>query len=55
MDCKKRWIPIHQRHDKTRDLIAKMIDGVLSDVRIEPDLTPLTGENLPSNVKKGDE
>ena len=33
-----------------------MMDDVLSDdVRIEPDLTPLTGENLPSKVKKGDE
>ena len=46
---------IHKRHDGIRDALAKIIDEVAYDVRIEPPLEPLTGEELPRNASREDE
>ena len=46
---------MYQRHDKTRNTIAKMMNGVLVDVEIEPALRPLTGEQLRDNANLSDE
>ena len=34
------------RHNELRDIMASLLTEVCHDVRIEPDLQPLTGENL---------
>ena len=34
------------RHNDVRDLTANILEGVLNDVEVEPQLLPLTGENL---------
>ena len=41
---------IHRRHDQLRDLIGELVDEVAYDVKIEPDLEPLTGETLRSTA-----
>ena len=41
---------IHKRHDRIRDALAKLLDDVAYDVRIEPPLEPLTGEELPRSA-----
>ena len=41
---------IHKRHDKIRDIVAKLLNEVAYDVRIEPPLEPLTGEQLPDTA-----
>ncbi|MCH2416854.1 MAG: hypothetical protein MK195_08855 [Acidimicrobiales bacterium] len=46
---------IHRRHDRIRDLVAEMVDGVAYDVHIEPPLQPLSGEDLPRSANKEDE
>ena len=46
---------IHKRHDKIRDTIAKFLDEVCHDVRIEPPLQPLSGEVLPPSANTDDE
>ena len=33
-------------HNDARDLTANILKGVLNDVVVEPQLIPLTGENL---------
>ena len=64
--CKKKFTPdhamqclnggfIHKRHDKIRDTFAKLLDEACYDVRIEPPLTPLTGEVLPHTTNTDDE
>ena len=45
----------HKRYDGIRDALAKIIDEVAYDVRIEPPLEPLTGEELPRNASREDE
>ena len=45
MDCKKGGF-VSKRHDKVRNTLAKMMDTVAYDVRIEPQLQPLSGEIL---------
>ena len=40
---------IHRRHNEIRDLFARLLDDVCNDVSIEPTLTPLTGEMLPTS------
>ena len=47
---------IIRRHDRIRDLLAKVMNKVLLGVRIEPPLQPLTGEELSggSNEEDGD-
>ena len=39
-----------RRHNGVRDLFAKLLDSVAHEVQIEPQLQPLTGENLPSHA-----
>jgi hypothetical protein len=46
---------IHRRHDEIRDLLAATIDEVAYDVSIEPPLTPLSGEILPSSANTADD
>ena len=46
---------IHKRHDRIRDALAKLLDEVAYDVRIEPPLEPLTGEELPKIANKEQE
>ena len=46
---------VYQRHDKTRNTIAKMVNDVLIDVEIELALIPLTGEQLQENANSSDE
>ena len=46
---------VHKRHDRIRDALAKLLDDVAYDVRIEPPLEPLTGEGLPDTSNKKDE
>ena len=40
---------IQHRHDDMRDTLAKLLDETCIDVLIEPHLTPLTGEQLPTS------
>ena len=54
MDCCKGGY-IHRRYDEVRDLFAKLLSEVVPDVPIEPNLTPLTGEMIPSGSNKSDE
>ena len=37
---------IHSRHDQLRNLQAKMLSEVCQNVEVEPQLQPLTGENM---------
>ena len=46
---------VHKRHDRIRDTLAKLVDEVAYDVRIEPALEPLTGETLPRTASREDE
>ena len=46
---------IHRRHDELRDIFAKLLEDVAYDVRVEPPLTPLTGEELPSGSNIADD
>ena len=41
---------IHKRHDRIRDAIAKLLNEVAYDVKVEPPLEPLTGESLLSTA-----
>ena len=43
LSCPKGGFPII-RHDEVRDLNANLMSEVCHDVRIEPDLQPITGE-----------
>ena len=46
---------IHQRHDEMRNLLASLLSQVHTDVSIEPQLQPLTGETIPNSSNKTDE
>ena len=46
---------IHRRYDELRDIVANLLDEVAYDVRVEPPLTPLTGEGLPSGSNIADD
>ncbi len=46
---------IHRCHDEIRDLLAATINEVAYDVSIEPLLTPLSGEILPSSANTADD
>ena len=46
---------IHRHHDELRDIMANLLDEVAYDVRVEPPLTPLTGEGLPSGSNIADD
>ena len=45
LSCPRGGFPII-RHNEIRDLTANLLSEVCHDVRIEPDLQPLTGETL---------
>ena len=45
LSCPKGGFP-SIRHNEIRDLTANLLTEICSDVRIEPDLQPLTGETL---------
>jgi hypothetical protein len=45
MSCQRGGY-IHRRHERIRDLLAKIMDGVVHEVETEPHLQPLTGEVL---------
>ena len=44
-----------RRHDRMRDLLAKLLDGVADGVAIEPRLQPLSGEKLEDGSNLDDE
>ena len=46
---------IHRRHDELQDIVANLLDEVAYAVRVEPPLTPLTGEGLPSGSNIADD
>ena len=55
MSCKKGGF-VTMRHNDVRDLTANILKAVLNDVEVEPQLLPLTGENLQyQTVIRGDE
>ena len=43
---------IHRRHNRIRDVVAKTLNGISSEVQTEPQLQPLTGETLPTSANK---
>jgi len=43
---------VHQRHNEIRDIIALVLSEVTKDVTIEPQLEPITGEELSSGAIK---
>ena len=45
LHCKKGGF-IHSRHDQLRSLEVKMLSEVCQEIEIEPQLQPLTGENM---------
>ena len=54
MNCPKGGF-IFQRHDDMKDSIGHLLEEVCKDVKIEPVLTTLTGEQLPPSTIQGDE
>ena len=42
------------RHNVVRDTIAEILQEVCKDVRIEPQLLPVTGEELPARANIAD-
>ena len=43
---------IHKRHNKIRDAVAKMLNEVAHDVKVEPPLEPLTGGLFAIKLRK---
>ena len=54
MICKKGGY-VHRRHDGMRDLIANLMDDIAHEVHTEPNLQPLSGEELPKGANKEDQ
>ena len=54
MQCKRGGYVI-RRHNRIRDLFAKLLDDVADGVQVEPPLQPLTGEELPANANSESE
>ena len=54
MQCKRGGYVI-RRHNRMRDLFAKLLDDVADGVQIEPALQPLTGEQLPPSANSESE
>ena len=54
MPCKKGGYVIN-RHNEIRDTVAKILDDVCIDVKVEPTLIPLTGESLNNRTNKANE
>ena len=40
------------RHNVIRDTIAELLEETCKDVRIEPQLQPVTGESLPASANR---
>ncbi len=53
LSCPKGGFP-SIRHNEIRDLTAKLLTEVCSDVRVEPDLQPVQAECLPSSTNNND-
>ncbi len=53
MSCMKGGY-IHRRHDRIRDLFARVMEDVAHGVRTEPPLQPLSGEILPPGANTED-
>ena len=43
---------IHKRHDQIRDMVGQLLNEVAYDVRIEPPLEGLSGEQLPTSANR---
>ena len=54
LSCKKGGF-ISLRHNEIRNITAKLLNEVHHDVKIEPTLQPLTGENLPLQSNTSEE
>ena len=54
MTCLKGGF-IHRRHDNIRDIVGELLNEVSYDVKIEPPLQPLSGEDLSPQTNKEDE
>ena len=54
LNCKKGGL-VNQRHNRMRNLFASVMSEVHQDVSIEPQLMPLTGEQLPNSANKSDD
>ena len=46
---------VHRRHNEIRDIIAKLLADVSTEVQTESILQPLTGEELKRSANKSDE
>ena len=46
---------VHKRHDRIRDMFAKLLNEIAYDVRVEPPLEPLSGEALPNTTSREEE
>ena len=52
LSCPKGRFP-SIKHNEIRDITANLLSEVCNDVRIEPDLQPIDGEQLTGNVEDG--
>ena len=52
--CKRGGF-VSMRHNSLRDTTATLLSDVCKDVRIEPPLLPLSGEDLPASSNRADE
>ena len=46
---------VYKRHDRVRDMFAKLLNEIAYDVRVEPPLEPLSGEALPDTASREEE
>ena len=53
LSCKKGGY-VHIRHDTVRDTVCEVLKEVCKDVRVEPQLLPVTGEVLPPGTNVAD-
>ena len=53
-NLQERWFCDHQTYNVVRDPIAEILQEVCKDVRIEPQLLPVTGEELPARANIAD-
>ena len=54
LTCKKGGF-VSIRHNEIRNITASLLKEVCHDVRVEPPLQPVVGEDLPSNSNLADE
>ena len=53
LSCKKGGYIII-RHNAVRDTLAELLGEICKDVKVEPSLLPVTGENLPTGTNSSD-